>query len=173
MSESKVLIRTDLSREEVFRRFSRLFASLGWDIHTYYDTVTAVDGKDFSWLLMILLIIFIWPLAIVYYLVADKNRVILLAEDDGVYKVIARGRKAIENLESLYGELKVKSVSKVKILKEKKVEEMYEELLRLYTSVYGAYRGKYELEKRIKEIMAAGPSKDEAIKQLYSKEIGR
>ena len=172
MSESRALIRTELSREEVFRRFSRLFASLGWDVHAHYDTVTAVDGKDFSWLIMILLIIFVWPLAIVYYLVADKNRVVLLAEEDGVYKVIARGRKAIENLETLYGELKAETISKVKVV-EKKVEEMYEELLRLYTSVYGAYRGKYELEKRINEVVATGLSKDEAIRQLYSKEIGQ
>jgi hypothetical protein len=39
------------------------------------QTIIAEGGRDFSWVWMIVFIIFVWPAAIIYYFVAKKNTI--------------------------------------------------------------------------------------------------
>lgn len=39
------------------------------------ESIIAEGGRDFSWVWMIVFIIFVWPGAIIYYFVAKKNTI--------------------------------------------------------------------------------------------------
>ena len=74
---------------------------------TVNQTIIAEGGRDFSWIWMIVFIIFVWPAAIIYYFVAKKNSisVTISPKDSGgsTVNIQSIGRKAeivFQNLSS-------------------------------------------------------------------------
>ncbi|RLE63953.1 MAG: hypothetical protein DRJ47_08765 [Thermoprotei archaeon] len=167
------IFRTRYPREEVFSRFTRFFTALGWDVKALHETATAVDGKNFSWVVMILLIIFIWPAAIIYYLAADRHKVALLAESEGTYKIIVSGDKALEVLEQLYHELKAEDIRLVRPQRPRvNVRDLYDKILDYYTSLYGSAAGRRKLKEKINRLVNTGLTEEEAVKRIYEDTFG-
>lgn len=73
------------------------------------QSIIAEGGRDFSWVWMIVFIIFVWPAAIIYYFVAKKNTISLTiaAKQDGgcIVNVQSIGKKAELVLQALSGEI--------------------------------------------------------------------
>jgi len=116
-----------------------------------------------------LLGVLIWILRVVYAATASPHRISITREDN-LYRVYVNSEKGVVMLRPFFASLGAEEPPKYRILS---TGELYNRLLESYINVYGSFSGKMRLDEEIRRLMSAGKSKDEAIREIYKREIGR
>ena len=95
-----------LSPGETVSKASAHLKAVGYKTkHKTGDRIEAVDGRDHNVIATVLLIIFLFPIGLIYYFTRKKNRIIILAET-GKCSLTYEGKKSYEEVQKLSSLLK-------------------------------------------------------------------
>ena len=104
---------SDLSStpEECFKAVQRVIGTCGLEVKNVIPNqqITLEGGRDFSWLWVVVLVLLIWPIAIIYYFTRPKNTLsvtITKREDGCSISAMSTGKKADNLLQTISGAIR-------------------------------------------------------------------
>lgn len=180
-------VRSSITKDELFKAFTKYFSIRGWNVTTALSVVSAEDGKNYSIAVIILMIIsglltlvffsigiVFWIFAAAYYIASDRHEAKLIHLEENLFETYTNSDLANKILNEFLS--KLEKEGKVTIIKLKPLKptetEMYEKLLEYYITVWGA-GGKTRLEKDIEKLVRKRElERGQAIEELF-KEIFR